>query len=372
MLNLEQGSPIGFINGGDAYVSCEPESGGIQIRDTTTWSSVDSLVPGEHRAADATLDGLQLITRTSDGVFLYSVTLRRPLIKLPGFNGPLRAIAFQPGGDLVAVGEAHRIHVWDARSLRPVAQAQFHSSLDRILFTPDGQLLVVDHVDSFFWEIASGDSLVLEAEGPLPSNVRRLWPVGEMPDVVVEVVERQRRERAHLESARLGPQGRYLAVGYELGRVSGDDFGSRAGLVMLWDLTSGAAVGVLEGAQDRILDLAFHPSGDYLATSGEAGDSFIRLWDLQSLNQIDSLAVDRPPGWDLAYHPTREVLALGHAPVFSPSGQLLASQGPPLLWTDPFALGARTTTPRFEGETPPWDGQRGFSLWDGDAFLQRA
>jgi hypothetical protein len=189
---------------------------------------------------------------------------------------------------------------------------------------------------------------------------------------VAEVVERQRRERATLESARLGPRGRYLAVGYELGRVSGDDHGSKAGLVMLWDLTSGAAVGVLEGAQDRILDLAFHPSGDYLATSGEAGDSFIRLWDLQSLSQIDSLAVDRPPGWNLAYHPTREVIALGQAPAFSPSGQLLASPVPPLLWTDPFALGTRTGTPLFAGETPPWDGRRGLSLWDGDTFLQRA
>ena len=116
-------------------------------------------------------------------------------------------------------------------------------------------------------------------------------------------------------------------------------------------------------------DLVFHPSGDYLATSGS--EPFVRLWDLTEQVQIGSLAVDSPPGGGLDYHPTREVLALGDHPVFSPTGELLASISAPLLWTDPFQVGRASDTPIFSGQKPPWDGERGINLWDAHTFIQR-
>jgi WD40 repeat protein len=121
--------------------------------------------------------------------------------------------------------------------------------------------------------------------------------------------------------------------------------------VTIVDLSSGLETAVLEGSKAGVSDLVFHPSGDYLATSGS--EPFVRLWDLTEQVQIGSLAVDSPPGGGLDYHPTREVLALGDHPVFSPTGELLASISAPLLWTDPFQVGRASDTPIFSGQKPP-------------------
>jgi WD40 repeat protein len=291
-----------------------------------------------------------------------------PVIQLPWVAASFRQIAFQPNGDLIAISAYQSIVIWSVETQQQLSRIKFDFTPQVIMFTPDGQRLVIlDEPNSFVWKLDTRQDIVVVHDEPLPAGFTRLWPRQPRPERVAALVEEQNWSDSHLESAAMGPQGESIAVGWVLVRRGPD--GSKAGLVTIVDLSSGLETAVLEGSKAGVSDLVFHPSGDYLATSGS--EPFVRLWDLTEQVQIGSLAVDSPPGGGLDYHPTREVLALGDHPVFSPTGELLASISAPLLWTDPFQVGRASDTPIFSGQKPPWDGERGINLWDAHTFIQR-
>ena len=187
-------------------------------------------------------------------------------------------IALSPDGNLVAVtgaGEVtpgNDVQVWDLRRSRMLhrfaCEEKAVGNGNTVAFSPDAASLAV----GFHW-FGRGD----RESNPVPllqvwdlrteKEVLRGWSGGEMKNC---------------EAVAFSPDGRLLAAGG----------GGRDGLVQLWDVASKRLLHQLVADKGHVYSLAFHPSGQVLATGGN--DSTIKLWDVNKGTLIRELAGHTP------------------------------------------------------------------------------
>ncbi|MEV5828468.1 serine/threonine-protein kinase [Spirillospora sp. NPDC052242] len=219
------------------------------------------------------------------------------------FDGPVRAVAFSPDGDLLAgVGADGKTRLWTVNGRTPTKtfthtvtnpwnkpleevvafNAQFTSTF-AVAFTPDGALAVGNGDGSIdLWTIATG------AVTTLPYVAPQLWDTASGCIAV-------------------HPRGKAVAFAYD------------APTVRVWDPAARAVRATLssgEGIGYWVQSMAYSPAGDVLATATGNGlpgnapdDGQLELWDTTTHGKIATLAQTNSDLHALAFAPDGRTLA---------------------------------------------------------------
>jgi len=290
---------------------------------------------------------------------MLAAAARPGIAVLAGHGSPVQAIAFSPGGRLLAViDNGHSLQLWDVATRQPLG-GPLAGAVNTAAFSPDGTLLAAGGSDHTvrLWNVttrrqagdlragtATIDSVAFSPDGTLlaaggSDHTVRLWNAATRQPVGAPLTG----HAGAVESVAFSPDGTMLASG-------GDDH-----TVRLWDVATRQPVGVpLTGHTGLVDSVAFSPDGTMLASGGF--DGTVRLWDVPSgrpagptltapAGLVDSvqfsldgktLAAAGNDGsvrlWDVATgQPAGDPLAhpagLGSSAVFSPDGTLLATGG---------------------------------------------
>lgn len=249
-------------------------------------------------------------------------------------NNALGPLAFQPSSNrLAVVTDQHTVQLWDLQSGQSVQTLQ-GQSIHALAFTSNGQSLAAGGGDGLLrvWNMANGAEVsrtavhnyfVIEsvAFGPAdqlitgaqdnsirisqgPGNASNIIPAGQQyimnlalspnnqwlgsRDAAGQVKLWNRTNQtlaATLPASRkytalaFSPDSRWLVTGDEGGRVE------------LWSVPGGKRVQMLNGHSEKIIGVAFRPSGQIISASA---DGIIRLWPLQQ-SQTRYEAQANPP-----------------------------------------------------------------------------
>jgi serine/threonine protein kinase/WD40 repeat protein len=106
------------------------------------------------------------------------------------------------------------------------------------------------------------------------------------------------------------PDGTRLAVAFYKQTSSAEDPGelSDPGKVVLWDVARREQLCIFRGHRERILDLAFSPDGEQLATGSL--DYTARIWDTRTGQQVAVLSTPSSPANRVHWSPTGDQLAV--------------------------------------------------------------
>ncbi|WP_434415001.1 WD40 repeat domain-containing protein [Nannocystis pusilla] len=210
-------------------------------RQVTLWSWSDDhvLKIHEHQGpvrAVAFAPAGELVSGAENGAAVW----RDPPVRLPaGVGDDLRAFALAPDGrTLVTGGGDGRVRAWDldAAPPRPRELARHEGPVHAVLFDRTGHLVASAGAD--------GAARIVDLRGGPPRSLPH--PSGAV------------------RSAAFSPDGRKLATG------------AQDGLVRVWDALGSGAPALLRGHTDEVVALAWSPDGDRLASASL--DRSARLW----------------------------------------------------------------------------------------------
>ncbi|MGW3396558.1 nSTAND1 domain-containing NTPase [Streptomyces hydrogenans] len=240
----------------------------------------------------------------------------------PGIDPPCEvSIAFRPDGGRLAystkgLGFARRIGLWDVGGRRPVPRAA--EPPDRwgdIALTPDDRVVLRSSPSGVeFWDPGLG-RVTGTVAGPVgdafavrPGGRSMVTSSGESVDLrTLTKVPGTRSPGTAIQALEFSADGRYLAVGEQVGRVT------------LWDGGLQRGLGVLTRAYlggSSISALAFSPDGRTLAVAHF--DEVVQLWDLDSRTPVGSpIPTTGGTVLDLVFSPDGTALhvAGSHAPL---------------------------------------------------------
>jgi len=268
------------------------------------------------------------------------------------WQAPVRSVAYNAGGSVLASGGANGAYLWDAATGRILFVLRGHTSaVNAVAFTPDGTGLVTAGADKTLklWQVTTGQQLA-----NFPGHAEQVMTVAFAPDgqsfvsgsndKTVRIWDmRTRKERAQLKDHK-GPvlAVAYAPDGHMLASASQD------GTVKLWD-SSGKALRTLGGHKNGATSVAFAPK-EALLISGD-GEGHVRFWDPGSGKELQAvkkhsgnlaalafaadgqkLATGSHDGvvglWDVASRKEQYTFKTGqgvYGVTFTPNGQTLAS-----------------------------------------------
>lgn len=233
---------------------------------------------------------------------------------LKGHTLAVQGVAFDRTGKLMASCSADMtIKLWNFESYTCTKTLHGHDhNVTSVAFLPSGDQIVSSSRDKTikFWEISTGycvktlsgheewiRQLIVNEDGTLLATCSqeqtvRVWNVAKGESVCVmreheNVVECIAFSPASLEtitedgaapssSGKSGHSGKYLASG------------SRDKLIKIYEVATGACVMTLEGHENWVRGLRFHPNGKHLLSVGD--DRSLRVWDLEQRRCVKTIA----------------------------------------------------------------------------------
>jgi WD40 repeat protein/DNA-binding SARP family transcriptional activator len=264
-------------------------------------------------------DGTEFAVTTGPstvGVFSTHTLGREFTFRIDPPGDPITALAWSPGGGLLAVG-AHDgvVQLWQAsgvpRLVRSLAGLEAvpgqAEAIQSLAFSPDGQLLAASDKSEgnaighmlispiammVSWDVSTGDMAYAPVEvgagaGLNGSDVVEFSPDGKLLAASlltggVRVFDAS-SGRVVRTLADLGNETVSLAFAPRSGLLAA---GTAGGTVELWDPASGKRLAspLLADSQAAITSIAFDSSGTRFATSGQ-GDGTIKIWFTDTLEQ---------------------------------------------------------------------------------------
>ncbi len=307
----------------------------------------DSVSPGRPPLAVAP-DGSAFAVATGPGtVGVFSTDTLRPeaSFTIGSWGGPITALAWSPGGGMLAVGaHAGVVQLWDLsgapqleRSLAGLAPARGQTeAIQALAFSPDGQRLAASDKSE---GVTIGHRLVS------PIAMMAIWDVagGGMVGPPAQVGAGDGLDGSDVVA--FSPDGRLLAASLLTGGVRvfdpsdghvlrtlsdpGDDTvslafapggsvlaaGTLGGTVELWDPHTGKRLASpLIADSVGIADVAFDPSGERFVTTG-AQDGTVKVWFTASLEQEGTrLGIDPGATAAAVFEPSRAGLLVVDEP----------------------------------------------------------
>jgi WD40 repeat protein len=224
----------------------------------------------------------------------------------------IRALTFNPQGDLLAVGtETGQIRLWPVGQTYQTDVLEGHQApVQALAFSSDGSQLASgdDSGQLYLWEVASGFS-----QGPLPAHQgpihslayselgdrlvsggddqrARLWSVADRR----LVQELQVRSTASLRTAGFLPDPND-PDGAPIPFAAGYDDRS----LTIWNLETGMPCWILPTQVQALLAMALSPSGQYLVCSCQ--DFSVAVWDIPNRRHCHTLPYPGAPVWSLVF-----------------------------------------------------------------------
>ncbi len=214
--------------------------------------------------------------------------------RLPHPGSVIRCLNFSPDGKLLATGAHDRlVRVWDSHSGRLLhALAGHNDRVQALAFHPGGELLATcssrpDTTLRIWDPVAGTQKSIFESEGPTVSKIcyspDGKYIYGACDGGRILVIDARsgaivRSFQAHEEASiglAISPDGRWLASG-------GDDR-----LIHLWDTTDWSLAQSLRGHESPVLCLAFNSDGSCLASGGE--DARLVVWDWRHARKVTTI-----------------------------------------------------------------------------------
>jgi WD40 repeat protein len=224
----------------------------------------------------------------------------------PGFAFPW-AIAFSPGGDLIASGTASgTIQVWDASTLDSTATIRgHHGQVTSIVFSSDGSQIISGSEDGTvrIQSVASSG----EPLAPIPGHGARVNQVVFSPDGS-RLVSGSNDKTVRIwdgltfkEIAVLkGHENvvRTVACSSDGARVIS---GSHDHTVRVWDALDFEEIAVLKGHRNSVTSVTLTQDGALIASCSR--DHTVRLWSLSTLQELATLTGHSAAVWCIAFSP---------------------------------------------------------------------
>ncbi|HEX6184544.1 MAG TPA: TIR domain-containing protein [Pyrinomonadaceae bacterium] len=249
----EQGiSAMGYTTQGDEIVAARSD-GTLLFLDAETLEELDSVPTGSEQLASLSIspDGSRLAVGDWNGVVrLWDVKQRKELYAVKGHgDGTVEALAFAPGGALLASGdynygaEGNLVRLWQVgEELAPVATYKSKGWVQDVTFSPDGKTLV--------WSDYDGNIEFRELEG------KGEWSVNEDPATPASTLL-------------------FLPGGERLLCGAGGAF--RDAPIALWNLKERRVERRFTGHVFGVEDMTLFPNGKSFVS---AGDATVRVWNL--------------------------------------------------------------------------------------------
>lgn len=347
--------------GDRVFTTATYPSSTLQCWDATTGKRL-SVMKG-HRNSVTTYavspDGLRVATSSRDQtVGLWELATGRPIAMLRGHSGSVSHVTFSADGKrLISSAEDHTVRLWSGVTGEALAVLHGHTGdVFQAAYMPDQRTIASISRDG---TIRLWDAQAAETDGILGAHSTFVYGVAFHPDgervasagwdgavriwnatTNKPIAQFDHGQRTIVSSVAFHPKGKILASrargsvrlwdvdsGHELHcwntpsdawrdtRLAYDPRGDRlatgvaGGLVRVWDVASHAELATFKAHTDEVRDVAFSPSGRWLAS---VGDTVVRIWDTNDWKEVQAL---------------RGHAAGAYAVTFNADGTLLASAG---------------------------------------------